>query len=154
MMNGKLLLLALALGISNSLCAADAPWTPAPGSPERVAICDAARSFTMQNYVSPRKLPQPLAFEVKNMKVLGNYCYMEAFPLFKDGTPMGTDYIMDIEFDFCLAKKAGKWRVVDDLSRTDVPGDDELKYIRRHFPKDYPLALLPEFWRARIAPSK
>jgi hypothetical protein len=104
----------------------------------------------MKKYVYPTKLPKPLVFSVARMKVLGNYCSFEAFPLFRDGTSMGTDYIMDIAFQFCLAKSHGKWRVVYDLSSSDVPEGERLKLMRRDFSKDSPLALLPEFWREKL----
>jgi hypothetical protein len=146
-------LLALTLAVSIAPSVADMPHTPAPGSAERVAICDAARLFTMKNYIAPSKLPQPLVFHVDKMTVLGVYCYFEPSPLFKDGTPMDTRYIMDIDLEFCLAKSHGKWAVVWDLSRTDVPDASELKQMRRNFPKDFPLTLLPEDWRKMLEPA-
>ena len=150
----KPLFLLVLLAVAGPLYAADTPRTPALGSAERVAICDAARYFVMKGYVSPAKLPQPMVFKVGKMEVLGNYCYFEALPLFKDGSPMGTDYIMDIEFALCLKSNHGKWQVIYDLSSTDVPDDKQLRKMWSAFPKDFPFALVPEFWREKFNRAK
>jgi len=105
----------------------------------------------MKEYVSPTKLPQPMVFEVSKMEVLGNHCFFEAIPCFKDGSTMGTDYIMDIVFQFCLERSREKWRVVVDLSSTDVPSDEHLRQELRTFPKDFPFVLIPKFWREHFA---
>ena len=63
---------------------------------------------------------------------------------------MGTDYVIDIEFQFCLKANHGQWQVIYDLSRTDVPSDQELKTIWEAFPKAFPLVLLPEFWSEKF----
>jgi len=135
------------IGFTISIYAADTPRTPDSGSAERLAICDAARAYTIKEYVSPTKLPQPLVFKVSTMKVLGNYCCFEATPYFKDGTPMDTKYIMDIVFLFFLERNHGKWRVMNDVSSTDVPTDSQLRQMWRNFPKDFPIVLIPKFWR-------
>jgi hypothetical protein len=144
-MNRNLLLLALVLGISNLLCAADQPWTPAPGSPERVAICDAAHAYTMEDYVYPGRPPQSFVFKVSRMEVLGNYCSFEALPFARDGSPVDARYIMDIQFEFYLEKSHGKWSVVYDLSGTDIPTVEQMKKMGRGFPRDFPRALLPSY---------
>ena len=91
-----------------------------------------------------------MVFRISKMEVLGDYCYFEAFPLFKDGSPMVTDYIMDIRFALCLKSSHGKWRVIYDLSSTDVPSDEQLRQIWSVFPKDFPFPLIPEFWREKF----
>jgi len=145
-----LLLLVLIVTTLDVLRAADTPRTPGQGSAERLAICDGARSFVMKEYVSATKLPQPIVFKVTKMNVLGNYCFFEATPLFKDGSSVGTEYIMDIVFEFCLERNDGKWRVVYDLSSTDVPSDTQTKKMWNAFPKEFPFALIPEFWREKF----
>jgi len=116
------------------------------GSAERQAICDGARTHVVKEYVTA-KLPQPLVFKIQRLQVLGDSCSFEALPLFKDGRPIGTGYVMDIVFNFCLQRKAGRWQVVTDLSSTDVPSGPELKTIRQRIPPDYPMELLSPFWQ-------
>jgi len=91
-----------------------------------------------------------MVFKVRRMEALGNYCGFEALPFFKDGSQVGTEYIMDIVLNLCLKKVNGKWRVVSDLSSTDVPNPAQLKQIWHEFPKDFPFALLSEFWREQF----
>jgi hypothetical protein len=146
-MNIKTLILTFLFAVSGIVCAGDAPHTPKPGSEERQSICDGARPFVMKEYVSSKKLPQPLLFKIERMNVLGNYCSFQATPVFKDGSPVSTDHIMDIVFDFCLKKTGDTWEVIYDLSSTDVPSDTELKQMWNDFPKDFPSTLIPEFWR-------
>ena len=78
------------------------------------------------------------------------YCNLEAIPLFKDGSYIGTEYIEDVGFNFCLKETAGTWEVIMDLSRTDIPDTSELRKIRGNFPRDFPLSLLSPNWRERL----
>lgn len=141
------LLLAVLLGLCvPALHAQQGVYTPEPGSAERRAICDGARVFVLKNYV-PQKLPKPMVFEIERLKVQGKYCCITATPAFSDGSPMGTDYIMDIVFELCLEKKGNTWRVINDISSTDVPSKPQLKSMRASLPRDFPFALLPDYWR-------
>ena len=101
----------------------------------------------MKKYVAPTKLPKAMVFKVSRIEVLRDYCCFEAIPEFKDGSSMGTDYIMDMEFLFFLQRKHEKWRVINDISSTDVPSDIQLKQMSDSFPKDFPFELIPKFWR-------
>ncbi len=145
-MNTKTLIFAFLIAVSGIVCAADDQHTPEPGSKERQAICDGARPFVIKNYVSTKKLPQPLLFKIQRIQVTGNYCSFEALPVFKDGSPVTTEHIMDIVFDLCLKKTGDTWEVIFDLSSTDVPSDIQLKQMWNDFPKDFPSTLIPEFW--------
>ena len=146
-MNTRLTLIALLLCVPLLAAVAGPVHTPAPGSPERQAICDGARAHVIAHYTTNAKLPQPIVFKVEKLRSDGDYCYFEGLPLFKDGTPVGTDYIADIVFELCLKRSGDRWRVIYDLSRTDVPDDTELKQIWRAFPKDFPFQLIPKFWQ-------
>jgi hypothetical protein len=123
--------------------------TPKPGSPERQAICDAARPYVLSNYAIAA-LPQPIVFKINHISVQEPYCNLEAIPLFKDGSYISTEYIEDISFNFCLKEKAGTWEVIIDLSRTDVPDSSELRKIRGNLPRDFPLSLLSHNWREML----
>lgn len=146
-MNTKTRICAWLIALSGMVYAGGEQYTPQLGSKERKAICDGARPFVFQNYIFSKKLPQPLLFQIHRIRVSGNYCSFEAVPVFKNGTAMDTDYVMDIVFNFCLKKSGGTWRVIYDLSSTDVPSDAELKRMWNDFPKDFPHRLIPEFWR-------
>lgn len=142
------LLLAALLGLyAPALRAQQSVYTPEPGSAERRAICDGARVFVLKHYVAPQKLPKAMVFEIERLKVQGKYCCITATPAFSDGSPMGTDYIMDIVFELCLEKTRGTWRVINDLSSTDVPSKPQLKSMRDKLPRNFPFALLPDYWR-------
>lgn len=129
-----------------TVSAQESVHTPKPGSTERQAICDAARAFVLGKYATAT-LPQAIVFKVEHLSVQDNYCNFEAIPLFKDGSYISAAYIVDIAFNFCLKKAGGGWRVIADLSRTDVPAVDEIAAIRRMLPPDFPLALLSPTWR-------
>jgi hypothetical protein len=59
-------------------------------------------------------------------------------------------YLPDIVSTTILIRSKGGWRVITDLSRSDVPSEDELAGIRRSLPADVPGSVLPEFWRKML----
>ncbi len=128
------------------VCAAQEAYTPQPGSAERQAICDAARAHLFAKYVT-RKLPGPIVFKIDHLRVQNGYCNFEAVALFKDGGYVAPDYMADIGLNFCLGKSGGAWRVIVDLSRSDVPDGAELAGIKRSLPSDFPISLFSPTWR-------
>jgi hypothetical protein len=122
------------------------PRTPAPGSAERQAICDGARSFILGKYVTGR-LPQPIVFRIDHLSVQDAYCYFEAIPFFKDGSYIPPNLIADIAYNLCMEKKAGRWTVILDLSRSDVPDTAEAQAIGKKLPPNFPRAILSLTWR-------
>lgn len=126
--------------------AAQTARTPQPGSPERQAICDAARAYVLSKYAS-RALPQPIVFKIDRIVVAGEYANMQAVPLLKDGRYAAPEYLPDIAFNFCLEKSASGWRLIADLSRSDVPEGAEAAAIRRRLPADFPLSVLSPTWQ-------
>jgi hypothetical protein len=120
--------------------------TPKVGSPERQAICDAARAHVLGKYASA-PLPQPIVFKIDHLAVSGNYANMEAIPLLKDGSYAAPTYLPDMAFIFCLEKNRAHWRVIADLSRSDVPEAAEARAIRSRLPDAFPLAVLSATWR-------
>lgn len=125
-----------------------APHTPQPGSPERQAICDAMRVYVARH--ASRKLPMPIVFKVEFMRVDGDYAGFEGYPIFKDGSPAIGTYLPDIVTTVILLRSPAGWRVIADLSRTDVPSADELAGIRGTLPADLPGGVLPDFWRKML----
>lgn len=124
--------------------------TPKSGSPERQAICDGARSYVMSKYAS-KPLPQPIVFKIDHLAVAGAYANMEVIPLFNDGRYVAPQYLPDVAFNFCLRKEGASWRVILDLSRSDVPEAAEVESIKRQLPAGFPLSLLSPTWRRLLA---
>ena len=124
--------------------------TPQPGSAERQAICDAARAHLFARYIT-RQVPGPVVFKIDHIRVQGAYCYFQAVPVFKNGSYVAPDYMPDVALDFCLEKKSGAWKVIVDLSRTDVPDAAEAAAIKRGLPPDFPLSVFSSTWRDLLA---
>lgn len=124
--------------------------TPKPGSPERQAICDAARAYVLGKYTTG-PLPQPIVFKIDHLAVAENYANMEAVALFKDGRYVDPQYLPDIGYNFCLQNGPGGWRVAVDLSRSDVPDAVEAEAIRHSLPPDFPHSLFSPTWQRLLA---
>ncbi len=126
------------------------PHVPKPGSDERKAICDALRSHFVP--MSMKQLPQPLVFKVRHMKVDGDYAAFEGTPVFKDGTSACDGYMPDMDYSALLKRVANGWKVMVDLSRSDVPSPEEVKEIRKKLPVGFPAGVMTDFWRSRLKP--
>ena len=126
------------------------PSTPAPGSPERKAICDAMREYVLAQTGKP--IARSILFKIEFLKVDGNYAGFKGFPVNPDGSPVPDGLLGDTVFMTFLKKTNGNWRVVQDLTRSDVPSDEEMSQIRRKFPADIPSSVIPDFWRKLLRP--
>jgi hypothetical protein len=126
--------------------AQDQPHTPKPGSPERQAICDAARDHVMSKFAT-QTLPQPIVFNIDHVSVQEPYCFFEATPRFKDGSYVPANYLPDIAYNLCLKKEGDRWKVITDLSRSDVPSPDEIQAIKHRLPSDFPRAVFSPAWQ-------
>lgn len=126
------------------------PSTPAPGAPERKAICDAMREYVVAQTRKP--VARSFLFKIEFLKVDGNYAGFQGFPVNSDGSPVPDGLFGDAVFMTFLEKTNGNWRVVHDLTRSDVPSDEELVKIRRKFPADIPSSVMPDFWRKLLRP--
>jgi hypothetical protein len=139
----------LSLMVLWSLCgtaSAESPHTPRPGSPERQAICDAAREYVTGKYANG-SLPKPIVFKVEHLMSTGRFANLEAIAVFKDGSSAIPQYLPDMVFNFCLEHTITGWRIIADLSRTDVPEPNEAAQIRARLPADFPMAVLSPTWR-------
>jgi hypothetical protein len=121
---------------------AESPHTPTPGSSERNAVCDA-----MRLYVEAYRAPSPILFKVDQLKVLGKYCYFEGFAVFADGSGVPEKYLPDVVYSTFLKRGERGWKVILDLTRTDVPSEEEVIDIRRKFPTEIPRQIVPQFWK-------
>ena len=125
---------------------AETAHTPKPGTAERKEICDGLRSFLISEYAE-KKLPKPIVLKVDYLKVSGDYCWIEALPMFEDGSDAVPQFLPDIGYSHCLKRINVGWHVILDLSRTDVPDGAEVRKIRKSFPGDFPVSILPKFWQ-------
>lgn len=127
------------------------PHTPTVGSAERKTICDAMREHVVALTKMP--LPKTFLFKVEFLKVEGNYAAFEGFPVKSDGSDFAPDVFGDQVFTTFLKKDSnGTWKVVSDLTRSDVPSAEEVREIRKKFPADFPAAVMPDFWRNLLRP--
>jgi hypothetical protein len=138
------LLAAILAALAGSAWAKECPYTPAAGSAERKAIMDSLRNPVMD------ALKQPVVFVVEQLKVCGDWAFLEARPQQPDGEPVDWtigDYSGAVADDMCggyihalFVKNGGRWQVREHvICATDVP------YVT--WPDDYgaPAALFPQF---------
>jgi len=103
------------------------------------------KSYVTQKYTL--KTPKyEFHIEPSALHVKGDFAMLSATPLYEDGSSISTEYFEDIIFTLCLEKSEGKWKVIYDLSRNDVPSDEEMLEIKKEFPTNFPKELLPKFW--------
>lgn len=144
-------LLATFVLFATTLVLSAKPHTPAVGSAERKAICDAMRGHVAARTKMP--LAQTFLFKIEFLKVEGNYAAFEGFPVKADGSDFSPEVFGDQVFMTFLKKDSnGAWKVVSDLTRSDVPSAEELREIRMKFPADFPAAVMPDFWRQLLRP--
>lgn len=84
------------------------------------------------------------------LHVEDNFAMFSGTPLYEDGSSISTEYFEDIVFVLCLEKVENRWKVVYDLSRNDVPSDEEMTEIKKEFPTNFPKKLLPRFWQDKL----
>ena len=58
----------------------------------------------------------------------------------------------DMDYSALLKRTEKGWKVIVDLSRSDVPSAEEVREIRRKLPADFPAGVLTGFWRGRLKP--
>ena len=125
-------------------------YTPAVGSPERVAIADAMRAHVRKGH-GDRNLPKFL-FKIEYLRVQGNCAGFEGFPVQPDGSPFPDGIFDDVVHTTLLVKENGAWRVVLDLSRTDVPTAEEVREIKARVPSGFQRGAIPPYWRELLKP--
>jgi hypothetical protein len=140
----RLICLSLTALLILPVAALAAPHTPAPGSPERKAICDSLRTWFIRTFHrhDPSK---PILFKIDILRVDGDFAWFEGIPVNADGSFVND--LPDIGYTMILKKKANAWVVVCDLSRSDVPSEEEVVQIRKTIPTDMPSSIIPDFWR-------
>ncbi len=120
------------------------PHTPAAGSGERKAIMDALREPVT------KALGQRVVFVISQLKVCGNWAFLEAEPQQPNGRPVDWTigaYADAVADDMCggyvhalLINKGGRWQVREHvICATDVP------YVTWAHDFGAPAALFPRF---------
>lgn len=140
-------LLILAIASASCVSALAAPHTPQAGSDERKAICDVVREKVSSQ--SPRRLPQPIVFKVDFLRVEEGFAWFEGTPRFKDGSYVPPELIADVDYIMVLQRTNGGWRIVQDLSRSDVPSDSEAAQLRAQL-RGIPSSIIPDSWRRTL----
>jgi len=143
----KWFLLCLAATICS--VASAAPYTPKPGSPERVAICDSLREYVVRQHAHA-KPKMKIVFKIRYLKVDGNFAFFQGTPIYEDGSDALYDCLMDMDYSLLLQKKSGDWTILADFCGTDVPPDDWWQNIRRKLPGDLPAAIVPPPYRQHL----
>jgi hypothetical protein len=120
------------------------PYTPAVGSPERVAIADAVRASVAQlggQFAEDARRGEKFVIAV--LKVEGRYAFFEG-----GGQEVNGEMTYGpVDIVAFLGKGNSGWRVLNLQARGDVPDADEVAQLRASLPRDYPLNIVNKFWR-------
>jgi hypothetical protein len=121
-----------------------APYTPGPGSPERVAIADAVRLAIIRDGAFADDARHGRKFVIQTLNVEGRYAFFEgAGEELADGQyAYGSTAVIAF-----LEKTADGWVAFHLECRGDVPSEAEVRQIRAEIPSDWPWDLFPSFWR-------
>lgn len=100
----------------------------------------------MLNKVAIKKPPMKVVFKVDHPNVDGEIAWFEGTPRQGNGTYMPDGYLPDMDYCMVVQRTKSGWKVIEALSRTDVPGDEELVDLKKRL-KDVPSSVMPKFWR-------
>lgn len=144
-MQRRLFLSVLSLSILWISSAFGDAITPAPGSPERRAICDTVREHVLAR-VALKKPPMKVVFKIDHLRVDGGWAWFEGIPMQENGAFLPEGYLPDMAYIMVLQRNKAGWKVVEDQSRGDVPSPEEVRdLMKRH--NGLPLSILPKVWR-------
>jgi hypothetical protein len=136
-------LLTLLLFVSSQNAFAE-PYTPAVGSPERVAIANAVRaSVAKLGGQFEEDARRGAKFVISVLKIDGRYAFFEG-----GGQEVNGEMTYGpIDIVAFLEKGNIGWRVLNLQARGDVPDAAEVAQLRASLPPDYPLNIVNKFWR-------
>jgi len=120
------------------------PYTPAVGSPERVAIANAVRASVAQlGGQFEEDARRGAKFVIATLKIDGRYAFFEG-----GGQEVNGEMTYGpVDIVAFLAKGNLGWRVLNLQARGDVPDNAEVDQLRASLPPDYPLNIANKFWR-------
>jgi hypothetical protein len=129
------------LGCSQSFAE---PYTPAVGSPERVAIANAVRaSVARLGGQFEEDARRGAKFVISVLKIDGPYAFFEG-----GGQEVNGEMTYGpIDIVAFLAKGNLGWKVLNLQARGDVPDDAEVAQLRASLPPNFPLIIVNKFWR-------
>jgi len=105
------------------------------------------KEYMRQNYIK-KPLPKAVELQIHTLTMDNGYAMVDVTPIFSDGSEISADYLPDIPYQFCMKQdQNGDWRVIYDLSHSGDLTAADLEQIRAEFPKEFPVALLPEYWK-------
>lgn len=116
-------------------------------------ILVSAKAYVVEKYVI-EKVPKEFTLVASMINKNENFALVEAVPIYEDGSYVGTQYIEDLVFVICLQNIDGEWKVIYDLSRSDVPSDEEMKDMKKSFPINFPKEFLSDFWQNKLKDKK
>jgi hypothetical protein len=119
--------------------------TPAVGSPERRAICDAVRAHVLAK-MAMKQPPMRVVFRIGHLRVDGAWAWFEAIPIQENGTFLPDGYLPDIDYIMVLQRGKSGWQVVENQSRGDVPSRGEMRQMMQRLP-GMPLTIMPKVFR-------
>jgi hypothetical protein len=136
-----LLSLSFCVACTNSFAE---PYTPAVGSPERVAIANAVRASVAQlggQFAEDAR--RGAKFVIAVLKIDGRYAFFEG-----GGQEVNGEMTYGpVDIVAFLGKGNLGWRVLNLQARGDVPDDTEVAQLRASLPPDFPLSIVNKFWR-------
>lgn len=86
-----------------------------------------------------------IVFAEDSVQYSGSYALLESAAYYADGSVTDGE-VIDLVYVLCFEKQ-DKWRIIYDLSRSDVPSSEELDAMTKEFPPQFPKSLLPKFWQ-------
>lgn len=107
------------------------------------------KKYMLKNYGVQKIRDKEITFLEEDLKILGKHALLSKPPRIKNAQD-SYKYFLDVGYNICLENQNGTWKVICDLSRSDVPSKQELEDIRSTFPKDFPKELLSKFWQERL----
>jgi hypothetical protein len=120
------------------------PYTPAVGSPERVAVANAVRASVAQlggQFAEDARRGEKFVISV--LKIDGRYAFFEG-----GGQEVNGEMTYGpVDIVAFLAQGNLGWRVLNLQARGDVPDANEVAQLRASLPGDYPLNIVNKFWR-------
>ena len=136
-----LLSLSFCVACTNSFAQ---PYTPAVGSPERVAIAHAVRASVAQlGGQFEEDARRGAKFVIAVLKIDGRYAFFEG-----GGQEVNGEMTYGpVDIVAFVGKGNLGWRVLNLQARGDVPDDTEVAQLRASLPPDFPLNIVNKFWR-------
>lgn len=113
---------------------------------ELLKISGDVKPYIIEKYLYKKPL-KPFKILVTYFNRDKKFASIKASAIYENKQLVENEYIEDVVFTLCIEKINNQWKVVFDLSRTDVPSAEEMNNIVDYFPNQFPKKLLPPFWQ-------